>query len=435
MKLGPVTAGTARVATVVAARIGLDSVLGVVPHVDGLDRLPDGPMVVACNRLSPVDPFLLAWLLAAAGHRDPVVLLRGDAPRIPLVSRLLDAGVLHVEDDTPDDPADGTETSRAYAQACDQLAAGRTVLLAPERRVSPSLELMPLRSGAASLATATGASLVPAGLFGTHRLYDGDRFRFRRRVPVTVAFGHPVLTGGSARQVTKMLHLDMEALYERALDDYPDREEGEAAAEWWPSRRGGRAPSLGAVIDARAVGNEVWSDDDADDSADVEIWAEPETVAPTAPAPPAAPPARSRQLPVQAMAHDVLHDRYPRSYHRNAAQQGGHLRDLKGVVAFDLPGQPHQHHPVVHLDHHVDGHLTVYTDDDQLDLADVDLSTSPVRVVAYGRLEVGHVLDSAAGPVAVPAGTLATFLGVLQDHSDPQPIKDWDHVKSLHTRA
>jgi 1-acyl-sn-glycerol-3-phosphate acyltransferase len=71
--------------------------------VEGLDRLPTGGSIIAFNHLSPVDPFLLAWLLADAGHDRPVVLTHRDIPRIPIIGRLLEAGAMTLQDDSPDD--------------------------------------------------------------------------------------------------------------------------------------------------------------------------------------------------------------------------------------------------------------------------------------------------------------------------------------------
>lgn len=434
--LGRFGAGASRVATIVAGQVGLDTVLGVSVRGDGLDRLPGGGMVVACNHLSPVDPFLLAWLLEQAGHADPVVLLREDLPPVPVVTRLLESGVLQVEDDTPDDAGveEATASSEAFARARSLIASGRPVLVAPERATSPSLELMPLRTGAAALAAATGAPLVPVGMFGTHRLFDGERFRMRRGLSVTVAVGYPVDASGAVRSTTKMLHLDMEALVERAMDDYPDRAEGEDGAPWWPARRGGDAPTVGTVIDARASGQAVVGEIVAEPM-QAEVWSPPEPAPAPAPDRSGEDEDEAAPVPVQALGHDEMLQRYPRSAHRNAAQQGGNLRDLKGVLAFDLPGQPHEHHPVVHLDHHVDGRLAIHHAGGTVRLDAVDLAASPVRVVAYGRVEVDHEVATPAGVVAVPAGTLATFLGVPQDRGRPLPLQDWDHVRSIHTRA
>lgn len=430
MKIGTGGSARSRVAVAIGARVGLDKVLGVVPRVDGLDRLPAGPKIVAFNHLSLIDPFLLAWLLADAGHDDPVILLRGDVPQIPMVTRMLEAGALRIDDDTPDHPQDPTETSHAFGQACKHLAAGGSVLIAPERGISPALELMPLRSGAARLAAATDAALIPVGLFGTNRLYDGDRFRARRGVPVTVACGHPVMTRGSVRAVTKWLHLDMEALYERALDDYPARKDGEAGAGWWPARRGGDAPSLAAVIDARTDGRAVGVEVGDDDAVGAEIWAD--TVVSDHSRDSAE---RADDQPLAAMDHDEILEHYPRSYHRNAAQGGGYLRDLKGVLAFDLPGQPTQHHPRMHLDHHADGRLLVHAGDTWVVLADVDLSASPTRVVVYGRVGADHTIATSDGVVTVPAGTLATLLGVPQHAPTPDPIRSWAEVQGPLHRA
>ena len=431
--LGRIGARASRVATVVAGQVGLDTVLGVRTQADGLDRLPVGGMVLACNHLSPVDLFLLAWLVEQAGHPDPVVLLREDLPQVPVLTRLLESGSLQIEDDTPDEAGEheAAATSEAFVRARTLLGEGHPVLMAPERATSPSLELMPLRTGAAALAAAADVPLVPVGLFGTHRLFDGERFRRGRGLTITVSVGYPVDAGGPVRRTTKMLHLDLEALVERALDDHPDREEGEAGAPWWPARRGGDAPTVGTVIDARAAGDAVVGDI-AGEPVEAEVWAPPEDVAAVAPA---SADDGGPSVPVQAIPHEEMLERYPRSAHRNAAQQGGNLRDLKGVLAFDLLGQPHEHHPVVHLDHHLDGQLVIHHDAGTVRLDAVDLSASPVRVVVYGRLARSHEVATPSGPVTVPAGTLATFLGVPQDRDRPLPLQDWDHVRSIHTRA
>ena len=436
MMLGRFSAGASRVATTVAGQVGLDTVLGVSVHPDGLDRLPGGGMVVAFNSLSPVDPFLLAWMLEQAGHADPVVLLREDLPPVPVLTRLLESGVLQVEDDTPEDGGveEAASSSQAFTRARALLASGRPVLVAPERAASPSLELMPLRTGAAALAAAAGAPLVPVGMFGTHRLFDGDRFRMRRGLPVSMAVGYPVDATGAVRSTTRMLHLDMEALVERAMDDYPARGEGEDGAPWWPARRGGDAPTIATVIDARASGQAVVGEI-VGEPVQAEVWTSPEPVAATPRESAIDEEDDATAVPVRALGHDEMLQRYPRSAHRNAAQQGGNLRDLKGVLAFDLPGQPHEHHPVVHLDSHVDGRLAIHHAGGTVRLDAVDLAASPVRVVAYGMVEVAHEVSTPAGVVLVPAGTLATFLGVPQDRDRPLPLQDWAHVRSIHTRA
>ena len=189
---------------------------------------------------------------------------------------------------------------------------------------------------------------------------------------------------------------------------------------------------MGSVIDARAAGKPLAGDTPEEDLVGAEVWQDDAVVMPPesellvddAPS-----------VPIQALSHEQLQERYPRSFHRNAAQKGGYLRDLKGVVAFDVPGQPTLHHPVVHLDHHVDGRLTIFTHDERLRLAEVDLAASPVRVVVYGRVEVPLEVRGDAGTTVVPAGTLATFLGVPQDRQEPEPITDWDTVRSLYVQA
>jgi hypothetical protein len=297
---------------------------------------------------------------------------------------------------------------------------------------------MPLRSGAARLALHTGAPLVPVGLFGTHRLFDGDQYVPRRGVPVSVSFGYPVMPSSSARAMTKLLRTDMEALLERALDDYADRELGESGTPWWPARRGGGAPSFAAVVDQRAAGPPVVEATD-DDPVGAEIWAEdlsPGTMVPIEqPVEEARQPDPARDAPIVSLTKEQIAELYPRSFHRNAAQQGGYLADLRVVLAFDVFGQPHEHHQGVNLDHHLDGKLTVHTDRHRILLSDVDLSSTASRVIVYGQLQAAHVVHTPNGSVAVPPGTLVTLLGVPDASPRPEPIKDWRYVQGLFGRA
>lgn len=415
-----------RAAFAVGLRMGLDRTLGVRPDVAGLHALPDGGKVVAFNHLSPLDPFVLAWVLADAGHDDPVVLLRDDAPSSPLVAALTAAGSLTVE---PDDSSDRD----TFTRALDQLSQGRTVLMAPERATSPSLELMPLRSGPARLATTAGVPLVATGMFGTHRLFDANgQVRLRRNVPIHIAFGHPVMPAATVHGVTKMLRLDLEALYEQVLDDYPDREVGaDTEADWWPARRGGGAPSFATVIDAGGI--DAWTDAWDPDPADVDVWADD-----TDPGAPTHPVGltddeqdEADRYPIHGLTADEIAQLYPRSFHRNQAQQGGYLRDLKAVLAFDRPGQPTETHGMVHLDHHADGKLTVHTPGGRVVVNAAELSVSPVRVLVYGRLLEPHLVD---GTVA-PSGTVMTVLGVPQHEETPEAITDWQAVDSILHRA
>lgn len=185
--------------------------------------------------------------------------------------------------------------------------------------------------------------------------------------------------------------------------------------------------AVGALIEARAAGHRLVADTGDDGPVAAEVWSEEsvddateELRCPPGP-----------DAPLRAMSHDELLASYPRSYHRDAAQQGGHLRDLRAVLAFDVPARPHQHHAVVHLDHHVDGRVTARGEDGSVALSAVDMTASAVRVVVYGRL----VDDLEVAGTTVPAGTLATLLGVPQDQPQPQPASAWDAVRSMHLRA
>jgi 1-acyl-sn-glycerol-3-phosphate acyltransferase len=163
--------------------------------VRGLERLPaSGPLLVAANHASLVDPFVLG----AAIPRSLRFLAKAELWRLPLLDRVLDSlgGI-------PVDRGRGDLT--AMRRAREALDAGEAVAVFPEgtvRRGGPWLR------GAARLALGTGATLVPVRLVGTADALRAGHVGLPRvavliGAPIEVATARPTIA--AARELTTRL--------------------------------------------------------------------------------------------------------------------------------------------------------------------------------------------------------------------------------------
>ena len=195
-------------------------------HVEGLEHLPvEGPVVLAVNHLSMMDvPLALTVLPRHATMMAAEYLKR---------SRLMDwflAGLgeaIYV--------ARGTGDIDAVERAIDVLRCGRILALAPEGTRSRTGGLGRGQTGAAYLATQTGAPIVPLVAWGQERM--GDSWRRFRRAPIAVRIGPPV-------------HLPSGPASSASLRDYTDLIMQALAAELPPEYRGaylGHSDSATAV--------------------------------------------------------------------------------------------------------------------------------------------------------------------------------------------
>jgi 1-acyl-sn-glycerol-3-phosphate acyltransferase len=162
---------------------------------------PKGPLVIAANHDSILDPFVLA----AAVSRPTRYLGKAELWRVPLLRFWLD----HVE-------AIPVERGRsdvgAIESAVEALEAGEVVGIFPEGGVARE---GPWLRGAARLALAAGAPLLPVRLLGTRRAFGRGQFGFP---PLAVLIGEPIPvertepTVDLARELTDRLQAAVEAL-------------------------------------------------------------------------------------------------------------------------------------------------------------------------------------------------------------------------------
>ncbi|HSO01210.1 MAG TPA: lysophospholipid acyltransferase family protein [Gaiellaceae bacterium] len=169
-------------------------------RVEIAGRVPPGPCVVAANHESLLDPPLLA--LAA---RQPLhFLAKVELWRYRPGAWLMDAlGGIPIRRDRRD--------LVSVARGVELLRAGESVAIFPQGTVQGGA----WTRGAARLALATGAPLVPVRIVGSARALSRGRIAFPR---IRIVVGEPIPvdpsrpTVAAARELTRLLHERVDAL-------------------------------------------------------------------------------------------------------------------------------------------------------------------------------------------------------------------------------
>ena len=179
-------------------------------RITGREHVPEtGPCVLAANHVSVLDGFFLG----IAVTRQVRFMAKVELHRVPIVKQILDgAGTFPVER--------GADAGRAVAAAVNLLEQGAVVGVFPEGTSLPDKK-RGYKRGAARLALATGAPLVPVALVDTHltlepgthrirlprvRIVIGEALRVERQVP----------TDKAATELTARLQKAIESLRDGA---------------------------------------------------------------------------------------------------------------------------------------------------------------------------------------------------------------------------
>jgi 1-acyl-sn-glycerol-3-phosphate acyltransferase len=213
--------------------------------VRGLEHVPRrGGAVLAFNHHSYVDFIMLAWPIVRQLRRPVRFLAKREiwsSRKVGWVTRWAEA--------VPVDRESASARAGAFDAAIAALAGGDLVAVAPEQTISPSLELLPFRTGAARMAQGSGVPIVPVIGWGSQRFATkGSKARLVTGIPVTVRFGEPLVVGpdDDPVEVTARLQQRMAAMLAEEQEGYPDG--APAGAPWVPARLGGGAPDHDDVL-------------------------------------------------------------------------------------------------------------------------------------------------------------------------------------------
>src|SRR3954468_15961144 len=154
--------------------------------VRGAEHVPtSGGAVICSNHVSYLD-FTFLGLAALPQHR--------------LVRFMAKASVFHHGFSGPfmramhHIPVDRKAGAAAFDLAVRALKDGEVVGVFPEATISTSFTVKDLKAGAARMAADAGVPIIPAAVWGGHRIATkGHKVQLRRGVPVTVILGEPIV--------------------------------------------------------------------------------------------------------------------------------------------------------------------------------------------------------------------------------------------------
>ena len=160
------------------------------PRWSGGHHVPaEGGVVIAANHVSHADPFTFALFVYDQG-RLPRFLAKSELFGIPVARRILTAtGQIPVHRMTAD-------AVQAFAAAVTSVQQGRAVVVYPEGTLTREPALWPMvgKTGAARIALASGAPVVPVAQWGVQDILwpYAKRPVLRLRTPVHARAGAPV---------------------------------------------------------------------------------------------------------------------------------------------------------------------------------------------------------------------------------------------------
>jgi 1-acyl-sn-glycerol-3-phosphate acyltransferase len=163
-------------------------------RVAGLEHVPPrGGALIASNHVSVLDPLAVGVAAARTGR----------AVHYLALAELFDDGIrgwaLRRIGQVPIRRGIGDWT--AVEQVAALVREGAMAGISAEGTVGDGSRLQPLHKGAARIALAASAPVVPTGVWGTQHRWPKDGLRAGRpiRPPLAVAFGRPIQARGDAR--------------------------------------------------------------------------------------------------------------------------------------------------------------------------------------------------------------------------------------------
>lgn len=185
-------------------------------RVTSVEHVPlEGPVVVAANHVSVLDGVALALVIGQRRSRMTRFLTAAEFFRKPIY-----AWALRLYRQIPIRRGEGDEG--ALDEALRTVRTGALAGIFPEGKVNPSPEgtLQRGRTGVARVALATGAPIVPVGIWGTQWRWPRSGLRWRRpfRTTIALTFGAPVISDGDPESLQDTQRLT-ELVMERIADN------------------------------------------------------------------------------------------------------------------------------------------------------------------------------------------------------------------------
>ena len=194
-------------------------------RMEGEEQIPaDGPVLVAANHISYLDPLANAYFLHRRGRR-PRFLAKSELFEVPVLRTALSgSGQIPVER--------GTGSPAPVEAAARALNAGQAVLVYPEGTVTkdPGFMPMPAKTGVARLTLATGVPVVALASWGSQNVWQKKgmgSLKFGR--PIWQKAGQPMEFAGDAddpddlRRVADAVMAGIRHLVKDLRDRYPVR--------------------------------------------------------------------------------------------------------------------------------------------------------------------------------------------------------------------
>ncbi|HEX2074897.1 MAG TPA: lysophospholipid acyltransferase family protein [Geodermatophilus sp.] len=206
--------------------------------VRGAEHVPaTGGAIICSNHVSYLD-FTFLGLAALPQHR--------------LVRFMAKASVFHHGFSGPfmramrHIPVDRKAGAGAFESAVRALKDGQVVGVFPEATISSSFTVKDLKAGAARMAVDAGVPIIPAAVWGGHRVATKHHpVDLKRDVAVTVILGEPIVPepGEKVQSVLRRTRAAMEVLLDEAQRTYPQQPAGPEDRWWVPAHLGGTAPT------------------------------------------------------------------------------------------------------------------------------------------------------------------------------------------------